>query len=141
MNTKPNLSKGSKSSARSIVAGVIGSILATIISITIFSGMILKEMIPENSKGYCAVAVLLISVTTGSSIAISNSSDRVKTSLYVGIIYSVMLLAVTAVLFGAQYQGIGVTIFTVTIGCISTAILRKNSSKNFKFRKNKIRRC
>ena len=141
MKMKPHVSKGRNSMPKGIIAGVIGSVLVTFASVTIFSGMILREIISEESKGYCAVAILLASVTTGSSIAISKSSNRVRTSLYIGIIYSTILLTVTAILFGAQYQGVGVTIFVVIIGCILTVMLQKNSSKNFKFRKNKIRRC
>jgi len=123
MSNNRNVNKGSKGLPQRLLAGITGSTFATIISIGIFSGMVSKGIIPEESVGYCAVAVLLFSIMVGSGIAISKSTKRMRISLYMGVIYCVLLLATTAVLFGAEYQGIGVTIFIVVIGCVLTVIV------------------
>ena len=141
MNKKRNTSMGGSVKVRRTITGVACSFLVTMVVTAIFAGMISKKLIPEERIDYCMVVILLVSTIAGAVIAISKCDNRVLTGIYIGIAYLAMLLTLTAIFFGGEYQRIGVTSSIVLIACFFAAMLRKNGSKNLKFRKSKNKRC
>ena len=141
MNTKRNVNLRGDSRLKRMIAGITGSVLTTMMVTAIFAGMISKKIIPEEKLGYCTVAVLLISVIAGNKIGTSKCDNKTVTSVCLGTAYLAILLILTAIFFGAQYQGLGVTIIIVLVGCVLAAMTGKNGSKNQKFKKSKYKRC
>ena len=139
MNTKQSVNINGV--ARRMINGITGSFLATVAATAIFAVFISKELIAEETIDSCSTVVLLVSAITGSSIAITKSDKKTLIGIYVGTAYLAVLMIITGIFFGAQYQMIGVTSLIVLFGCIFTAILRKNDGKNRRFRKSKIKRC
>ena len=137
MNKMRKTSMGGSVKVRRTITGVACSFLVTMVVTAIFAAMISKKLIPEERIDYCTVVILLVSTIAGAVIAISKCDKRVLTGIYIGIAYLAMLLTLTAILFGGEYQRIGVTSSIVLIA----AMLRKNGSKNLKFRKSKNKRC
>ena len=139
MNTKQSVNINGV--ARRMINGITGSFFATVAATAIFAVFISKELIAEETIDSCSTVVLLVSAITGSSIAITKSDKKTLIGIYVGTAYLAVLMIITGIFFGAQYQMIGVTSLIVLFGCIFTAILRKNDGKNRRFRKSKIKRC
>ena len=107
-----------------LALGAVGSLISTVIGAGVFAYMISAEKIPAEAVGYCAMAVLLISSVLGPLIAAGRIKRR---RLYVcaisGLIYFLLLLGITALLFGGQYQGMGVTALLVLAGAGTVAML------------------
>ena len=141
MNTKRKISIHGNGVLRGMTAGITGSALTTLMSTAIFSWMISKKVIPEEHVIYCTVVILLISAITGSEIVISKCDKKAAMGICSGIVYLAMMLIVTTIFFGAQYQRIGVTTIIVLVGCVLAAMLTKSDRKNHKFKKSKTKRC
>ena len=58
-------------------------------------------------------------------------------SVLVGMVYSIMLLLITALGFGDGYRGVPVTILVIVSGCIITVIARKDRTKTGNVRRNR----
>ena len=108
--------------AVSVPVGLTGGMLIAL-GITIFGSaicgyLIFKEALGENTVGYCSMAILTISSFAGAAF----SAGRIKRRRLLmcglsGVIYYALLLATTALFFGGQYQGMGVTALMVSCGC------------------------
>lgn len=75
-------------------------------------------VVRETGIGYCAMGILLLSAMAGAMV----SSGRIKRQRMAvcamsGGIYYLTLLAMTALFFGGQYSGMGVTALVVLCGC------------------------
>lgn len=141
MNKKRNTGMGGSVTVRRTITGVACSCLVTMVVTAVLAGMISKKLIPEEKIDYCRVVILLISTIAGVDIAILKCDNRVLTGMYIGVAYLAMLMTLTSIFFGGEYQRIGVTSSIVLIACFFAAMLRKNGSKNIKFRKSKNKRC
>lgn len=123
-----------------LALGTMVSIVITLIGAVVSAAMISSETIPEGSTGYCALAVLLISAITG---AIAGAGKVKEKRLYVcgmiGVIYFLILLATTALFFGGQYEGVGVTALVIFGGNLGACLLGMRGNKRPKLRNSKIR--
>ena len=107
-----------------LTAGAGISLLTTIAGSWMFAYLISTEKLPQSGIGYCAMAIILLSSLLGASV----SAHRIKRRLlYVcilsGLIYYMILLSMTALFFGGQYQAMGVTALLVTGGVGTAALL------------------
>ena len=141
MNTKRKINVRGNSTLRGMTVGITGCALTTLMSTVIFAWMISKKVIPEENIIYCTMVILLISAITGSKIVTSKCDKKAATGICLGIVYLAMMLIVTTIFFGAQYQRIGVTTIIVLVGCVLAAMLSKSDRKNHKFKKSKTKRC
>lgn len=112
---------------------ILGSILA--------ANLVLREMIPENSIGYCAMIILLVSSFVSATVSAARIKHRrLYVCLLSGVIYYALLLAITALFFGGQYQGMGVTALVVAAGCGTAVLMGQSGGKKRFARGNKRKR-
>lgn len=128
--------------AVSIPAGLA---MAAVISIAItlagaggFGYLISKEVVSESAIGVCAMVIVLLSASAGAATAVGRIKRR---RVYVcglsGVIYYGLLLSMTALFFGGQYQGMGVTGLLVLAGCGAVALLGLRGEKSAHRRKRR----
>ena len=103
-------------------AGV--SVAATVVISLIGAQMIMNEILPQEQIGYCSMIALLAGTILGSVTASGKVKHRrIIICLLSGGIYLCILLAATALFFGGQYDGFWVTVVTVMVGCVASALL------------------
>lgn len=92
--------------------------------------VILSGVFPEESVGYCAMGILLLSAAAGAAVAVGRiKRRRFQMALLSGGVYFACLLAITALFFGGIYDGIGVTGLMILCGC-GLVILLVPSGRN-----------
>lgn len=121
-----------------ILIGVLVCVGVTLIASVILAWLIAAEKMDESAVGYGAMIALLLSAILGSWTA-SAKIGRLRTQvcLITGGIYYLVLLSITALFFGGQYQGMGVAAILVIAGSGVTALLGIREKKS---RKNKIKK-
>ena len=123
-----------------LALGGLVSLAVTVIGATLAAYMILSERIPENGAGYCSMVILLLSSSLGALTAVKKIKHR---RLYVcmlsAVVYYGMLLSVTALFFGGQYKGMGVTALLVLAGTGTVALLGTKQDNTSRKHRNKIR--
>lgn len=107
--------------AKSMPAGLAIGAAAELAITIILSAAAAKLMdmgtAKEGSIGYFAVGILLLSSFAGAVIAATNiKRQKMAVCLLSVLIYYAMLLSMTALFFGGQYQGMGVTALVVLCG-------------------------
>jgi putative membrane protein (TIGR04086 family) len=138
--------KGVKGTAMALPAGIA---MGTGVSLLITGGLsvvltvlALSGKIAEGTIGYFTMGILLLSSITGSMLSAGKvKRRRLLVCIISGVAYFLVLLVCTAVFFGGNYRGVGVSGLVVMIGCLTAAVMglkRSNSGhKNFK----KYRTC
>lgn len=123
-----------------LALGGLVSLAVTIAGSILAANLVLKEMISADSIGYCSMVILLLSSMLGSAAAVKRIKHR---RLYVcglsAIIYYTTLLGVTALFFGGQYQGMGVTALVVLAGSGTVALLGAKQEKSHTRRRSKMK--
>lgn len=113
--------------AKSVPAG-LALALAISMGITLFGSLIIailldSQTMQESGVGYGSMLLLLLSSTAGAFVAVNTIKRQLlPMCMLSGLCYYAMLLAVTALFFGGQYQGMGVTALVVMAGCCVTAL-------------------
>lgn len=80
--------------------------------------------LPEGGIGYAALGILMLSSAVGALTAVARiKRQRLAVCLGSGLIYYILLLSLTALFFGGQYTGMGVTALAVAGGCGSVILL------------------
>lgn len=78
----------------------------------------------ENTIGYFAMGILLISSFAGTIVAVNSIRHRkLMVCGLSALIYYAILLSMTALFFGGQYQGMGVTALVVACGSVVAALI------------------
>lgn len=103
--------------------GVAAALGWTMLWAGILAKLISMETLPEEAVGYGAMIILLSSAFLGAMLAYGKiKSKRLQAGLLTGAGYYLSLLAMTAMFFGGQYTGMGVTGLLVFAGS-GTAVL------------------
>ena len=107
--------------ALSLPAGaVFGGIVAliwTLLSAGILAWLVDGEQIGTSSVGYGSMGILLSASALGASLAWRKvRRQRMVTCLCSGGVYLLLLLGITALFFGGQYTGFGVTVLLILGG-------------------------
>ena len=114
------------------------SMILTLLGSGVVAKMIAEEILQETAIGYGAMVILLLSSILGSAIAVNKVKKRkLQVSLAVGAGYFLLLLAMTALFFGGQYQGMWVTALLVFAGSGTVTLLETREKKSVKFRKGR----
>ena len=127
----------SKPMAAGLALGTVVSFLLTLVGAAVIANLILSEKLAEEAVGYGAVVVLLLASAIGAWLsAILVKRRWMLVCLGAGGIYYLLLLSVTALFFGGQYQGMGVTALLVLGGSGAVGLLglggKKSSGKKAK---------
>lgn len=104
--------------------GAVVSMIATVLIAFVGAQMIMKEVLLQEQIGYCSMAALLTGTISGAIAASRKVKHRkIIVCMLSGCVYLCLLLASTALLFGGQYDGFGVTAITIFIGSIASALV------------------
>lgn len=122
INQKPT---GRASSIQAgLVFGAVISLSATMLAAVVLAKLIESEKMPWESVGYGILALLLISSFLGSVSAYSKiKRQRLMVCLLSGFIYFGILLSITALFFGGQYEAVGETAALVFAGSGTAGLL------------------
>ena len=114
--------------ALSIPAGLgIGLLIALVVTVAgaaITSWLIYAEKIGEGSSGYAAMLILALAAGTSALSAVYLiKKQRLQICMLTGVCYYLSLLGMTALLFGGQYQGMGMSAIVILSVCALIAFL------------------
>lgn len=119
--------------------GVIFSVLLTIVGSAVVALLISREALPENGIGYCSIVILILSASISSAVSYGFIKHRrLVVCLLHGFSYYLVLLGCTALFFGGQYQGMGVTALVVLAGCGTVGLLGLKGEKATAIKMKKI---
>lgn len=119
-----------------VAVGVTG--LTTLIGAMIIAVLISREVIAPDSIGYGSMAVLLMSSLLGGCTAAALIKHRkAMVCGLTGLGYYGLLLCATALLFGGQYQGMGVTGAVIACGTGMAILLSAREPGKRKMSKRK----
>lgn len=119
--------------------GAVYALLWTLMASGLLGWLIQTEQLAEKSVGYGSMVILLSASMLGAGMAYRKvKHQRAIVCLSSGGIYLMLLLAVTALFFGGQYSGFGVTVFLIMGGSAATIFLGMERKRG-RERKIKIR--
>lgn len=121
------------------VGGVI-SLIITLAGSAAIAHLVLKERLGEGGIGYASMVILLLSAVMGAWGAFSCiKKQRLQICLLSAAVYYLLLLGITALFFGGQYQGMGVTAAVILAGVMIVALFPTKGSAKFKLKKRAYR--
>lgn len=133
-NTRPNGRAMSLPGGLAIGLGV--SMSVTVAASLILTKMVLGEMIQMQSIGYGILILLIMAAFLGAVVAQGRVKHRrLLVCILSGLIYYAVLLAVTALFFGGQYTGVGVTGLLILAGSSAAALLATGKGSGSKIGK------
>lgn len=117
-----------KGAAMSLPAGLgVGLLISLVITVAgaaITAWLIASEKIGEGSSGYAVMLILALAAGLGALGAVYFvKKQRLQVCMLTGVSYYLSLLAMTALFFGGQYQGMGVSAIVVLGICTLIAFL------------------
>lgn len=120
-----------------LLEGTLVSIMLTIMASAMIAKMVDKEVLLWEHMGYGIMIALLTASMAGSIVSIHRIKHRVLlVATLSGLLYALGLLVITALMFGGQYEAVGVTLSLILGGSLATGLIcvrrgeRKNSQKN-----------
>lgn len=114
----------SKPIAVGLAVGSLVSLIFTILGAAVTANLVLSEKIGTETIGYGVIMTLLIASFAGAWICASMvKRRRMLMCIGAGGSYYLSLLAITALFFGGQYQGMGVTALAVLGGSGAVGLL------------------
>ena len=121
-----------------IAIGCVVSLLLTLAGSSLAAKLISDEILKDTAIGYGSMLIVLLASALGAVTAISRVKRRyLQVCLLSGVSYYGLLLCVTALFFGGQYQGMGVTAMLVLAGVGSVVLLGTKEKKTKNFRKGR----
>ena len=123
-----------------LAIGALISLIITMAGAAVMAYLVLNETVGESGIGYASMIVLFIGAAMGAWGAYSSiKKQRLQICLMSAGVYYLILLAITALFFGGQYQGLGVTALVVLIGTQVVAFFPGKESAKIKFKKHAYR--
>lgn len=116
------------------IAWGTGTALALTMVLSVLEAwMIHREVLRQQSIGYGVMGILLVSVVIGSAVAKRKIKRRLAAAaLLTGLCYYFCLLSITALFFGGQYSGMGVTGLLILGGSGAAAAMGKTGIRRGK---------
>lgn len=128
MNQKPTGT--AMSMPAGLAVGGIWSLVVTIGLSAVIAKLIDGETVEQGSIGYFVISILLIASITGALQSFRKIKRRRMLVCQIsGLIYFCVLLSITALCFGGQYQGIGVTGLVVLCGSSCAGLMGLREKK------------
>lgn len=122
-----------------ILSGTVISVLVTVVCAGVVSALIHRELLSENSVGYAALVLLMVSAYLGALMACkSGQGIKLMISAVSGLSYFLLLIGMTALFFEGKYTGIGVTAMVIFCGAALAAFPKKEHKRVGKRHKIKI---
>ncbi len=107
-----------------LLIGAAGSLIITLIAAFILAKLLDAETLPWENVGYGVMILLLLSSMVGALLAYGKiKRQRMMVCMLSGVIYFGILMSITALFFGGQYDSVGVTALLILGGCGSVGLL------------------
>lgn len=107
-----------------LAIGLGVSMGVTLLGSGILAWLINREMVAQSGIGYGSLGILLASSLLGAAVSYGKIKHRrMLVCALSGAVYFVSLLCVTALFFGGQYQGMGVTGLVILAGSLCVGLL------------------
>ena len=121
------------------IGGLI-SLIVTFAGAAATAYLVFNQRIEANGIGYASMIILFLGAVMGAWGAFSCiKKQRLQVSLMSAAVYYLILLAITALFFGGQYQGMGVTAIVILIGALTVALFPAKGTAKFRFKKRAYR--
>lgn len=118
-------------------AGV--SLGVTLLFALVLAKLVDSERMAFESIGYGIMALLLAASFLGALTAFGRiRRQRLLVCGLSGLVYFGLLLSITALFFGGQYDGVGVTALLVLAGCMSAGLLGLRQGRGGKGKKLRL---
>lgn len=115
--TNQKLTGRAKSMPVGLTLGAVGSLAITLILAIVGAKLVDSGVVTEGAIGYIAMVTLFLASFTGAVIAVGSiKRQKLMVCGLAALIYYCVLLSMTALCFGGQYQGMGVTALMVLCG-------------------------
>lgn len=107
-----------------LAAGVVVSLAIMIIGISVLATLINKEMLEWDSVGYGVMLLLILSSVIGSVLACRKVKRQILlVGVLSGLLFYAVLIGITALFFGGQFEAIGVTALLIIGGSLAAAMM------------------
>ena len=128
--------------ASSIPSGlIIGALVSTVITVlvaAIGAHLVMSQFIDQDQIGYCSIAALILGTILGAITACKRIKHRkLMVCALSGLAYYLLLLMTTALFYGGQYEGMGVTLLTVMLSTLAAALIVNREGKQKTFVKSR----
>lgn len=138
---KHNKSAGSVSMGKCAALGAAVSAAVTFLCAAVGAAVISSGVLSEGAMDYLTIAILLVATLIGAMSGAGGAKEkRLYVCLLVAVIYFGVLLAMTALIFDGQYDGVIVTAVVLFSGSIVAAMAGKGKGKRVNLRRSKIKR-
>ena len=135
----PKSMKNTGSIPMAVLFGVCMSLLVTVLGSGGVSFLIHREVLSETAMIYGVIILLLISSYMGGVTGYRKVNEkRLLVSMLTALIYFLILMIMTAIVFEGKYSGIGVTGMVIFCGAALAALPKKERSREGKRHKIKI---
>lgn len=115
--------KASSMPAGLAMAGGLSMAVTLVLSL-VLAKLLDSGSLGEGSVGYGALVILLLSSGLGAWLAtVKIKRRRLAACMASGALYYILLIGMTALFFGGQYTGMGVTALAVAGGCLTVCLL------------------
>ena len=123
-----------------LLAGGICALAGTLVLSAILAKLVDMEVIPQDKIGYGIMVLLLLCAFLGANVACGRIKRQylIVSAISAGI-YFVVLICITALFFGGEYSGVGVTAMLVLCGSLLAAFARSGKGEGRKRRKTRVR--
>lgn len=119
-----------------LAIGASVSLLLTLTAVAILAMLVDKQFLDWENIGYGIMALITISSFTGAILSYSKiKRQRLMICLLSGFLYFGILLSITALFFGGQFESVGITGLLTMIGSGCAGLLGTGSRKGGKYRK------
>ena len=123
-----------------LVMGLVVSMVLTLSISLLLAKLVLTETMNIEGLGYGILILLLVASFTGAVTAHNQVKHRrVLVCMLSGVVYFAALLGITALFFGGQYTGIGVTGLLILGGSGAAAVMTTGKGSAAKSKKRKRR--
>lgn len=127
-----------KSIPAGLALGAVASLIVTLLIAVLMAILLDQEIIAWSRIGYGIMVLIFASSFTGAIVAVNSiRRQRLLVSLLSGFVYFGILLSITALFFGGQYEAVGVTAVLILGGCGTAGILNSGEKGRGKQRKNR----
>lgn len=108
-----------------LIAGGVVSLISTLVVAAVLSKLLDSGMMEWEDAGYGILVLLLVSSALGAVTACSKIKRQwLAVSLLSGMVYFGVLMAITALFFGGQYEAVGVTAVLVFGASVSVGLMK-----------------
>ncbi len=133
--------KSGRSIPAGLAIGLAACLAATLAATLIISVLVDSQVIRPESAGNGVCAGMLAASVAGSLAAICTVKKQpLLMAAGVAALYMAAMCAVTAMFFGGQYQGMGVTALLIFGGSIGAALLQLRTKQTGKRRRIRYRK-